>query len=239
MAVLAPVLERKLNTEQKTATEERNAALLTDDERHNSRIRANYEKLINPDATANDVLSKEPVVQRKAEIAVTPVREQQPFLVRNARVDSDIFRADSAINRKSETASVSAEEEESEDVRPTPTTIQYKSGNVSKAENISKIVIDDKISNKKSRLSKLSKRDMIIIAVTLLVVVALFVLVIVNSAVLSNLNSEIDYLQSDLVVAQDNYIEALQAKEAYLQEENISQVVNKFATSMGMVEIGK
>ena len=111
-------------------------------------------------------------------------------------------------------------------------TAQYKDGQ-------SKIYIDDKISNKKSGISKLSKKDMIIIAVTMLVVVALFILVIVNSAVLSNLNHEVDYLQSDLVAAQEDFTEALQAKEAYLEDENISQVVDGFAKSIGMVKIGK
>lgn len=229
----APVLERKVNTEQRLTSAERNNVLMSDDERHNSRIKANYEMLINPDATAHDVLKKAPAVQRQEVVAsVAPVREQKPQLVEHARADSDIFRADSAINRRRAAASAQAEDEENEDLRPTAETFKYKDGQ-------SKIYIDDKISNKKSGISKLSKKDMIIIAVTMLVVVALFILVIVNSAVLSNLNHEVDYLQSDLVVAQEDFTEALQAKEAYLEDENISQVVDGFAKSIGMVKIGK
>ena len=228
MAVLAPVLGRKLNTEEKTA-EARNTALMNEEDRHNSQISSKYKALINPDATAHDVLGKEVTVQRRSEITAVPVREQKPFLVENARVDSDLFRADSVINRKTEISAI-AEEEENEDLRPTLETIKYRT------ENKSKIVIDDKISNKKSRLSKLSKRDIIIIAATALVVLALFILVVINSAVLSNINNEIDYLQSDLAIAREDYNEALKIKEDYLEENNISQIVNQFAAEMGMVK---
>lgn len=228
MAVLAPVLERKLNTEEKTA-EARNTALMNEEDRHNSQISSKYKALINPDATAHDVLGKEVTVQRRSEITAVPVKEQKPFLVENARVDSDLFRADSVINRKTEISAI-AEEEENEDLRPTLETIKYRT------ENKSKIVIDDKISNKKSRLSKLSKRDIIIIVATALVVLALFILVVINSAVLSNINNEIDYLQSDLAIAREDYNEALKIKEDYLEENNISQIVNQFAAEMGMVK---
>ena len=228
MAVLAPVLERKLNTEEKTA-EARNTALMNEEDRHNSQISSKYKALINPDATAHDVLGKEVTVQRRSEITAVPVKEQKPFLVENARVDSDLFRADSVINRKTEISAI-AEEEENEDLRPALETIKYRT------ENKSKIVIDDKISNKKSRLSKLSKRDIIIIAATALVVLALFILVVINSAVLSNINNEIDYLQSDLAIAREDYNEALKIKEDYLEENNISQIVNQFAAEMGMVK---
>ena len=228
MAVLAPVLERKLNTEEKTA-EARNTALMNEEDRHNSQISSKYKALINPDATAHDVLGKEVTVQRRSEITAVPVKEQKPFLVENARVDSDLFRADSVINRKTEISAI-AEEEENEDLRPTLETIKYRT------ENKSKIVIDDKISNKKSRLSKLSNRDIIIIAATALVVLALFILVVINSAVLSNINNEIDYLQSDLAIAREDYNEALKIKEDYLEENNISQIVNQFAAEMGMVK---
>ena len=228
MAVLAPVLDIKLNTEEKTA-EARNTALMNEEDRHNSQISSKYKALINPDATAHDVLGKEVTVQRRSEITAVPVKEQKPFLVENARVDSDLFRADSVINRKTEISAI-AEEEENEDLRPTLETIKYRT------ENKSKIVIDDKISNKKSRLSKLSKRDIIIIAATALVVLALFILVVINSAVLSNINNEIDYLQSDLAIAREDYNEALKIKEDYLEENNISQIVNQFAAEMGMVK---
>ena len=202
---------------------------MNEEDRHNSQISSKYKALINPDATAHDVLGKEVTVQRRSEITAVPVREQKPFLVENARVDSDLFRADSVINRKTEISAI-AEEEENEDLRPTLETIKYRT------ENKSKIVIDDKISNKKSRLSKLSKRDIIIIAATALVVLALFILVVINSAVLSNINNEIDYLQSDLAIAREDYNEALKIKEDYLEENNISQIVNQFAAEMGMVK---
>lgn len=225
MAVLAPVLERKLNTEENVTAEESRNVNMSADERHNSRIKVNYAKLINPDTTVGDIIYKETAQQQKV---AEPVMEQRPFLVENARADAEIFRADSVINRKQAEVNVFAEEEENEDLRPTATTIQYKT------QKASRVVIDDKISNKQTKTSKLAKRDKIIIAVALLVIVALFVLVVVNSAVLSNLNSEISYLQSDLATAQSNYTEVLQDKTSYLDEQNLVQVVSDFATQIGM-----
>ena len=121
------------------------------------------------------------------------------------------------------------EEEENEDLRPSATTIQYKT------DVASKIVIEDNISNKQERVSRLTKRDKIVMAVALLVIVALFVLVIVNSAVLSNLNSEISYLQTDLAVAEENYTEVLESKESYF--EDIEEIVSSFAQQNGMSKI--
>ncbi|MDE7439092.1 MAG: hypothetical protein K2N23_01095 [Clostridia bacterium] len=227
MAVLAPVLERKLNTAENVTTEESRDVNMSAEERHNSRIKVNYAKLINPDTTVGDVIRREPAPQQRI---VEPVREQKPFLVENARANSELFRADSAINRKQVEVNAQAEEEENEDLRPTAETIKYKS------DVASKLVIDDKISNKQTKASKLSKRDKVIIAVSLLVIVALFVLVIINSAVLSNLNSEISYLESDLASVQDTYAEVVQDKTAYLDEENIMHVVSEFADKLGMIK---
>lgn len=227
MAVLAPVLERKLNTEENVTTEESRTTTMSAEERHNSRIRTNYARLINPDTTVGDIIVKDTAPQQKVS---APVKEQKPFLVENARADAEIFRADSMINRKQAEVDAMQEEEENEDLRPTATTIQYKT------EKASKIVIDDKISNKRKKTSKLAKRDKIIIAVALLVIVALFVLVIINSAVLTNLNSEVSSLETDLITVQNNYTEVLQDKTSYFDEENIMQVVSDFAVKLGMTK---
>ena len=224
MAVLAPVLERKLNTEDNVATEVSRNNNMTAEEHHNSRIKVNYAKLINPDTTVSDVIYKEPVHQQFAE----PARTQKSFLVENARADAEIFRADSKINRRQAEADI-AEEEENEDLRPTATTIQYKS------DVASKVVIEDKISNKQTKISKMSKRDKIIMAVACVVVIALFILVIVNSAVLSNLNSEVSYLQTDLTEVQNSYSSVLEDKKAYFDD--IEEKVNDFAEDNGMVKI--
>lgn len=227
MAVLAPVLERKLNTEDNVATTDGRCVNMSADEHHNSRIRFNYARLINPDATVGDVIRKETVAQQKV---AAPVREQRPYLVENARAEAEIFRADSKINNKQETEASQAEEEENEDLRPSNTTIQYKTKATVKA------TIDDKISNRRSRLSKLTRRDKVIVAVTLLVIIALFVLVIVNSAVLSNLNAEIGYLNEDLTTARENFTEVLQDKTSYFNEQNIVRVVSEFAGKVGMTK---
>lgn len=225
MAV-TPVLERKINTEESVTAEVSRTTTMSADECHNSRIKVNYAKLINPDTTIGDVIPKEPVRQQQV---IEPVRIQKPFLVEDARANSPIFRADSEINnRQAEVAQ--EEEEENEDLRPTAETIRHKSiaG--------TKLVIDDKISNKQSKVSKMKKRDKVLLAVALLVIVALFVLVIINSAVLSNLNSEISNLQSNLETVKDNYAEVVQNKEAYFEPQHILQVVSDFAQKHGMIK---
>ena len=227
MSVAAPVLERKTDTNEREFERDYSQSVMTDEQRHNSLISENYAKLINPESKLKDIIVKRDREEERDETA------SGVYLVRNARADADIFRADSALNRRAAIRSavtVQGDEEENEDLRPTLETIKYRT------ENKSKIVIDDKISNKKSRLSKLSKRDIIIIAATALVVLALFILVVINSAVLSNINNEIDYLQSDLAIAREDYNEALKIKEDYLEENNISQIVNQFAAEMGMVK---
>ena len=226
MAVLAPVLERQVNTENVITTEESRNTLMTAEERHNSLIKLNYARLINPDTTVGDIIAKESAPAQHVE---QPVMEQKPFLVENARADADIFRADSIINRRQTEVDEEQEEEENEDLRPSATTIQYKS------DVASRVVIEDNISNKQEKVSRLTKRDKIIMAVALLVIVALFVLVIVNSAVLSNLNSELSFLQSDLAVAEENYSAVLESKESYFG--HIEEIVADFAQQHGMFKI--
>ena len=244
MAVLAPVLERKINTESEIAAErsrsifmptnnfapERSRApLANDDASHNSRIKANYEKLINPDLTVSDVINNEPVQQKKVE---TPVIEQTPFWVENARADSDLFRVDSMINSRQAEKNVeveapaSQEEEENEDLRPSDETIKHKTIASSKTG------VKTTVTAKQTSVSRFSKRDKIFMVVALAVIVALFVLVIINSAVLSNLNQEVGTLQNNLVVAEENYQEAMENKEAF--GDGIEDTIADFAQQNGM-----
>ena len=247
MAVLAPVLERKINTESDITAERSRSAfmpannyvpersrttLANDDASHNSRIKANYEKLINPDSTVSEVINNEPVQQKHIE---TPVIEQTPYWVENARADSDLFRVDSMINSRQAEKNVDTEqnadqeEEENEDLRPSEETFKYRTV----AE--SKVVAEDKVSNKQARVSKFSKRDKVIMAVALVVIVALFVLVIINSAVLSKLNQEVSYLQNDLTVAQEKYEGVMENKESFFS--NIEDILADYAQQNNMSHV--
>ena len=225
MAGTTLVLERKVNTEDEIVTEESRDTFMTAEERHNARIKFNYARLINPDMTVGDIIEKEPVSQQCVE---EPVIEQKPYLVENARADAEIFRADSIINRKQEEVD-EVEEEENEDLRPSAETFKYRAGAATK------VVVEDKISNKQVKESRFSKRDKVIMAVALLVIVALFILVIVNSAVLSNLNHEISVLETDLVAAQEDYAEVLERKEVFF--DNIEETVANFAEQNNMSNI--
>ena len=244
MSVGAPVLERRADTKEREYTEYRRSFLSADEE-HNSLISEKYARLINPESKPSDIISTRSEAKSYTEAKVAPVeniaparevKEQKPYLVENARADADIFRADSPINRKrvETVASASAtqpEEEENEDLRPTQTTIQYRT------EGVKQISEEGKIATKPSRVSKLSltRKDKIIIAVALSVIVALFVLIIVNSAVISNLNRDVSALQTTLDEAQATYIEIEAEKADYLDEENLYERVKDFAENNGMV----
>ena len=226
MAVSVPVLERKLNTEDGINTVESRNTAMSDDEIHNSRIKMNYARLINPDSTVSDIINKEPQQQTPVE---EPVIAQAPSLVDSARVESDIFRVNSAINQRQTQVEVAQEdEEENEDLRPSAETFKYKDGVATK------VVIEDKISNKEVKASRLTKRDKVIMAVALLVIVALFILVIVNSAVLTNLNSEVSYLQNDLAVAEADYVEAQENLDNFW--DNSEEMASNFAKRNGMIK---
>ncbi|MDE7454135.1 MAG: hypothetical protein K2N22_06980 [Clostridia bacterium] len=206
MAV-APVLERRISFEkEREYEEEMHAPVMTEDERHNSKISANYAKLINPSYTLNDIIEKNKEVEApKQEIDFTPerVHAQKPYLVENARADADIFRADSAVNRRLINKPVVeevADEEENEDLRPTAATIKYKTMGVKKgSEEIGKI------ENSASAKRTLSKKTKIIIAAVVAVVVALFVLIIVNSAIISNVSNDLNALQSSYTDVTETY----------------------------------
>ena len=232
MAGTTPVLERKLNTEEEVTTEESRSTFMTAEERHNARIRLNYARLINPDTKIGDIIEKENVPQQHVEEPVVeePQIEQKPYLVENARADAEIFRADSAINRVQTEVNEIEEEEENEDLRPSAETFKYKAGVATK------VVVEDKISNREEKVSRFSKRDKVVMAVAFLVIVALFILVIVNSAVLTKLNNEISYLETDLVAAQEDYAEVLESKEIFF--DNIEETVTEFALQHGMTNIG-
>lgn len=204
MAVATPVLERDATTKEREIDYGFARRSIADEE-HNARIKRNYAMLINPETNIDEMLGKSDV----AAVEATPVRDifaNKPYLVENARADAEIFRADSPVNQRvfdiqpQIVAEQSAEEEENEDLRPTLTTIQYKT----KGEQ--KTVEESKIANiGAEKRTSLSKKEKIIIAVVVGVIVALFALIIINSAIISNINNDISSLQSSLTTAKGAY----------------------------------
>lgn len=181
-------------------------ALKKADEAHNARIKNNYAMLINPDTKIDDLLCREEASVAAAAPAVNfvpaaPAREayvSRPYLVENARADSILFRADSPINRRENAvaqvnAKAECDDDDNEDLRPTATTIQYKTAVADKSAT------EGKISNHGAeKRVRLNKKEKIIVAVVVGVIVALLALIIINAAYISNLNSEISSLQSSL-----------------------------------------
>lgn len=219
------LLDKKINDEEQ-------------DKKHNSQISEQYKRLIDPESTILELLAKSaPIdfdeeyrIATQGRAAQAPVPEQEKvYRVENARADAEIFRADGYANTKArEDESVKAyvvDEEDNEDLLPTKTTIAYKTGNREAAEK-------GKIETKAQK-AIFSKRDKIIIAVAFTVILALFILIIVNSAIISGLNNEVNSLQSSLTEAQTIYEETAAAKDAYLEEDNLFQVVSEYAESHG------
>ncbi len=234
MAVAAPVLERKVDTDENAyARETSRENLMSAEDRHNSRISSNYAKLINPESTLRDIINKEIPAARAPELFAAPVTETRAdslYLVENARADADIFRADSIVNRKAEYAEAQTDEEENEDLRPTQTTIQYKTAGAASVVEEGKIK-----TSAKAKRAGLNKRDKIFIAVALTVIIALFTLIIVNSAIISGLSGEVSSLQYNLGTAKEAFMRAQAEKDAYMNDANLFEIVSKFAYSHGMV----
>lgn len=206
MAVDTPVLDRITVDEKRKYSVPSRMEILAEEE-HNARIKDNYARLINPEYKIEDVFKRAeekasaPVAEPVKQSAHAQVRRSitggHPYKVENARADAAIFRADSAINAQQAqvtaikpVTAVAPSEEENEDLRPTPTTIQYQTIGVKKEENTT-------AANKKSAFV-LGKREKIIIAVFVAVVVALITVVLINASIISNLNAEISTVQESI-----------------------------------------
>lgn len=245
MAYATPVLERNEVTEERKF----NYAPCMTDEEHNMRIKKNYAMLINPEMRLDDVLGRsveEVKAAAPAEVApaapviasapAAPVIIEKPYRVENARADSPLFRADNPINRRIlnvqkqvAEAQPSVEEEENEDLRPTPTTIQYKTTGVQNT------VEEGKIANiGAEKRTSLNKKEKIIIAVVISVIVALFALIIINSAIISNLNNDLSSLQSSLTDVRGAY-SGVDAQVSGFAS-NLLETVRGFAESNGMIK---
>ena len=247
MAVATPVLERQTL---------QNAQSMSADELHNAQIKENYKRLINPDFGIREVRGEATAAQpvkaaaqtfeeKRASILqpVRPVREEtvrpvqaeprmgeereaRPYLVTNARADAEIFRADSAVNRRyaADVRASDVEDEENEDLVPTRTTIQYKT--LEESDRYAAKAV-----SKESETHILGKREKIIIATFISVVVALFVLVIVNSAVIAGLNSELAVVANGVTAAREALAEVTAQIDAATSLANIAD----YAGSHGLI----
>lgn len=226
------LLDRK-ETEEKERTYGYNSAIMANEE-DIARIRRNYAKLINPETKIDELLGRETAVAQQ-EVVAEPVRrtnlDEKISLVQNARADSDLFRAYSSINRTvaEATTEQDSDEEENEDLRPTPTTIQYRTAGVKGTVEEGKL----RNSNAEKR-AILNKKEKIIIAVAVSVIIALFALIIINSAIISKLNGDIGTLQSSLTTLKGAYAGISDNVKEYLAD--IGTKIADFAQSRGMVK---
>ncbi len=228
------VLERDVNTLEKTEEERKiNSGLnnqMSADEQHNAQISEIYARLISSTANVDEVLGRtqQPVAPQAHKELFS-----EPYLVENARADSAIFRADSPVNRKvtdmQPVMAAEDSEEENDDLRPTSTTIQYKTYGVKKTDEEGKA----EITNAEKRAG-LSKKEKIIIAAVVSIIIAMFVLIIVNSAVISGINADLGSLQSSLTTVKASY--AGVSDEVNDLMSSASENAKEFALSIGMIK---
>lgn len=158
----------------------------------------------------------------------------QNYRVENARASAAVFRADSPINRVAQPvlrvapvideAPASSEEEENEDLRPTATTIQYKT--VDK--------YSEAHTGTKSNGLSLSKKEKITIAAFIGVVVMLFALIIINAAIISGLSADIGVLEASLSATE----QALSVVNESVAQAVSPEKIISFATENGMILAG-
>ncbi len=248
MAVATPIIERKISRQVSE-----NAGM-TADELHNARMGNNLARLLNPeykikdivasiDAEGSDVVAAAPAAEQQVQ-STAPARQydngiiarrapaQEVYTVKNARADADIFRADSAVNRISAQAPA---EEENEDLRPTPTTIQYQtiSADGTAIAGRSRAMHEGEISRTadEGKSIRLTKRDKIVLGVIVGLILAVFVLIIVNSAVISNLNSDIEYFEGRVEGARAAQSQVAAELEELTSDDHILEV----AEDMGWI----
>ncbi len=253
---------------------------MTDDEIHNASIKDIYAKIINPEYKLSDIKSaiekvthpSAPVMQSQPAVQAQPAVQSQPvaqaqsaysansqaktgnpvYLVQGARADSDLFRADSELNKaflaqygigaaqNAQSAYVqpvqqtAVIEEENDDIRPTRTTIQYQtidasgariSDSVLNAYREGEIPRPEEKEDAHSRLS-FTKRDKIIMGIVLGLILSVFVLIIVNSAIISGLNTDIAALDMQLETAQQGYEQVLEEYDQATSYENVYEMYN-------------
>lgn len=170
--------------------------------------------------------------------SVQQMQPAQPYFVTNARADADIFRADSPVNQRlfpeqPVAQNMPVNEEESEDLRPTQTTIQYGA-----AESVSNEAIPSstvKNVERNEARSSLGKREKIVIGTFISMVVALFVLVIINSAIISKLNSDVSSAEESLAGIKSEYAQIEESIEEAKSDESIYEYIQQ----NGMVYSGE
>lgn len=243
MAIATPVLERKIEETQEEVRYSYKSSNV-EDEIHNSRIRNIYKQLINPETKMSDLRSATPTQQAPEQVVQASAPAQQAIeataparFVEGARTDAEIFRADSAINRRVTFAQTEADpviavqqivsEEENEDSMPTRTTMQYNA--VNKESDVEGTLVN-KSAEKHLRLTK---RDKVVIAVVVSIIVALFALIIINSVIISGLNSDLSSLQTSLNSARGTY-ESVTGEIADYQN-NFDETLRALAESLGMI----
>lgn len=231
------ILERSTETLQRTEDSREiklnsvKSAAAVSDEQHNARISETYARLINPNAKIDEILGR-------AETEIAPARKElfvdKPYLVENARADAAIFRADNPVNRKvievqPMVVAQQDSEEDNEDLRPTQTTIQYKTTGVRKQVEESKTLGKDV-----EKRESLSKKEKIVIAVIVGIVVAMFALIIINSAILSGINSEMSALQSTLTTVKTDYAGVSEEVSDFIS--NVVENAENLAQNIGLVK---
>lgn len=163
--------------------------------------------------------------ERLQEQGQEQLQEQQQTAPRfeHHRVTSDLFRADSPMNSQTAYAEPAlqsapvyeeqgyAEEIESADLKPTETTIQYRTD----------LYREEKQTVTEERKGALSAKGKLLMAIYAIVVVVVLALIIVNTSVLRTLDSEMALKEAQLSASIARYEEVLENVEIATSEDTI------------------
>lgn len=198
---------------------------LTEDQkalRFNARISENYQRLINPEYTkAEEIAVAQPVYQQEAPVYTETAAPARARIADIFRADSPVYtngmdftatQANNYVAQDSVAETVSERMEESADLMPTSTTIQYRT---------------DLFENEKQQVSEekkgyaLTAKGKLLMAVYALVVTVILALIIVNTSVLKTLDGQVEAKEAQLNSVTESYNSVMDEIEELTSEESI------------------
>lgn len=209
------------------------------DAMHNAKIRDNMKRLLSREDDIADLFAEPRQDRASAPVEETPeefVRRidaikisepKKPYIRQEARETSNIFRADNELNRnrvlRIRPTLAREEDVESEDLRPTQATIQYKTVSNKAASKVN--------SANAAAKQEITSREKIILFAFIGVVIALFALVIINSAIIASLGNDLAAVKSNIDAAKDSLVAVNQGIRNIVAPENIAN----FAEAHNMI----
>lgn len=197
-----------------------------DDDCYGKYSRVKKNSIISSPVQQNNVaMPKQSIIDKKVEISSNSENLRSDIIKSNVDMaDVTNVSTTSVYNVKEEEKY--SDEEENEDHRPTAATLKHK--------NRSSNVAYDKSEKKSGNFLCLTKKDKFIFFAAIGLIVVLLGGIILASTLISNKTNKVEASQKRLNEVVKMYEDSNSAKNDYLDENNLSVVLNNFATNKGM-----